>query len=207
MQLNVPKCMCACCDTNVHVCTRVYAHKARCIFDLDERLKMLGGSMRKCFAERFWPADDENNEVERERRVYGNPAVQRALCDGLPLDGLPGEPEQTEIVLWGLTGLTPESARARRAAAPALSLSEREAQVASAAYVPTAGVTVAFLQGDGGSGKSRTLKRLTAELRSRGQVRLAHNSTRDIMLILCSHASCCLACPDLSPTLTLTRSC
>jgi hypothetical protein len=146
--------------------------QARCIADLDERLKMLSGSMRKSFAQRFWPEDDQNNEVERERRVYGDSAAQRALCDGLLLDGLPGEPEQADIVLWGLTGITPESRRAHRAATRALLPAEQEAEVASAAIVASVGVTVAFLQGDGGSGKSRTLKRLTAELRARGQIAL-----------------------------------
>ena len=166
---------------------------ARCIADLDERLKMLGGSMRKSFAQRFWPAVDQNNEVAREQSLYSDVAVQRAICDQLLLDGLPGEPEQAEVALWGLTGETPECQRARHAGMPTpvhaspnqqVSLATTTTttttpttprltpnlQVASATFVPPASVEVAFLQGDGGSGKSRTLKRLVAELRARGEI-------------------------------------
>ena len=142
----------------------------RCIADLDERLKMLGGSMRKSFAQRFWPSNDQNNEVERELRHYSDKGAQRAICDGLLLDGLPGEPEQADVVMWGLTGETPERQRARRAATPPPLHATPDLHVASATFVAPASVEVAFLQGDGGSGKSRTLKRLVAELRARGQI-------------------------------------
>ena len=146
--------------------------QARCIADLDERLKMLGGSMRKSFAQRFWPAVDQNNEVARERSLYSDVAAQRAICDRLLLDGLPGEPEQAEVALWGLTGETPECQRARQAGMPTPAHASPDLQVASATFVAPASLEVAFLQGDGGSGKSRTLKRLVAELRARGEIAL-----------------------------------
>ena len=76
------------------------------------------------------------------------------------------------MVLWGLTGETPECQRARRAGLPALVHATPDLHVALATFVAPARVEVAFLQGDGGSGKSRTLKRLVAELRARGEIAL-----------------------------------
>jgi hypothetical protein len=114
---------------------------ARCIADLDERLKMLGGSMRKSFAQRFWPAVDQNNEVAREQSLYSDVALQRAICDQLLLDGLPGEPEQAEVALWGLTGETPECQRARHAGMPTPVHASPNQQVSSATTTTTTTIT------------------------------------------------------------------
>jgi hypothetical protein len=137
--------------------------------DLDDRLVLLGSDLHRHAPDHY--ADQSNDsqaEVRRERRAYDRDA-QRALADssGYALDTLDyGEDEQSAVVQWGLCGrLAPDEPRAG------------PHQLAHLQERPPTSVEVGVLQADGGAGKTRSVKRLSAELRARGLVVLATAST------------------------------
>ena len=145
------------------------AARDACIADLDERLQLMSSSMARYFPPEYCPTEDQSDEVARERRIYADRSVQQRLAQSadLRLDGLPGPPEQSRIVVWGLTGVLPTYQHGLPANAAL-----RELEIQQMPFRQPRDVNVAYLQGDGGAGKSRTVKRLLAELRARGQIAL-----------------------------------
>ena len=148
----------------------------RCLTDLNDRLQLLGKCMSDFFSPQYCP-EEVQSELAREKLHYKDVGAQRLLCDQLPLDGhaSAGVPEQTDVVLWCLTGHKP----AKRTAS-ALEFQTRDSrnnEVKRAQVIAPVGVEVAFLQGDGGAGKSRTVRRAIAELRSRGEIVLVSAAT------------------------------
>lgn len=133
--------------------------------DIDERLGWLGTSLAK-YAPHVPCA--QLDEVTRERQVYVDHGAQRALADSadLMVDTKPGPAEQSEVISWGLRG-------ARDVHEPPV-LPEMLATIVSR---PPTQLEVARLQAAAGYGKTRTVKRLLAELRARGQLALATAST------------------------------
>jgi len=135
--------------------------RAAAFADIDDRLAWLGSSLAT-YAPRHGSAEPVN-EVARERRVYEDRAAQRALADGpaLQLDTQSGPAEQSEAVRWALCG----------ARLPGEPEATPEALAGLEARAPAA-LEVGVLCGDGGAGKTRTVKRLAAEVRARGRIQL-----------------------------------
>jgi hypothetical protein len=147
-----------------------------CLTDLNDRLQLLGKCMSDFFPSQYCP-EEVQTELAREKFQYRDVRAQRTLCEELPLDGhaSAGVPEQTDVVLWCLTGKQP----AKRAAS-ALQYQTRDSrnyELKLAQCIAPVGVEVAFLQGDGGAGKSRTVRRAIAELRSRSKIVLVSAAT------------------------------
>lgn len=140
--------------------------RAAAFADIDDRLCWLGSSLA-AFAPQL-ASGCSIDEVARERRIYADHAAQRRLADStsLQLDTKPGHAEQSEVVRWGLCG-------ARLEGEPAAS---PEALPALVARAPAA-LEVGVVHGDGGAGKTRTVKRLAAEARARGQIVLLTAAT------------------------------
>ena len=133
--------------------------------DLDERLSWLGTSLAK-YAPHI--SCVHVDEVTRERQAYANHAHQRSLADSADLivDSKPGPAEQSEVIRWGLRG-------AREADEPPA----HPATLASMVSKRPTKLEVARLQAAAGYGKTRTVKRLIAELRARGQIAIPTAST------------------------------
>ena len=133
--------------------------------DLDARLGWLSRSLGD-YAPQHWSG--RVDEVARERQLYADKAVQRALAKSkeLQLDTKPGPAEQSEVVRWGLRGARQPG---EMAATPDM-LESIEAK-------PPTKLEVAVLQAPAGFGKTRAVKRLAAEQRARGKVVLITAST------------------------------
>ena len=135
--------------------------RAAAFADIDERLGWLGSSLA-AFAPQHAHAC-RADEVARERRMYADVAAQRALANSaaLQLDTKPGPAEQSDVVRWALCGRQLPG----EAAATPETLPELQARV-------PATLEVGVVRGDGGAGKTRTIKRLAAEVRARGLIQL-----------------------------------
>ena len=141
--------------------------RSAALADIDDGLTMLGQSLAD-FAPQHSVHVNVRHEVEREQRLYANRAAQRALADSesLALDTLPGEAEQSEVVRWGLRGKRRDG---EQCVGPA--------DLAALQLRAPDGLEIGVEEGDGGAGKTRTAKRLVAEMRARGEIVLVAAST------------------------------
>jgi hypothetical protein len=133
--------------------THVTAAEQRnhCLAELDAHLVLHG----KCMAD-FFPAEwcprETSRELERHKLAY-DAAEQRAVAAKHPLDSKGGS-EQTRVLNWCLSG-EPACAKRRKANR----------------------IEVAVMTGDGGAGKSWTIKRALAEVHASGGVALVSAAT------------------------------
>ena len=129
----------------------VAEQRNHCLAELDAHLVLHGKSMSDFFPPEWCPRET-SRELDRHKLAYDR-AEQRAAAAKFPLDSKGGL-EQTRVLNWCLSG-DPLVGELRKAAR----------------------VEVGFVQGDGGAGKSWTIKRAIAEVHTRGGVALVSAAT------------------------------
>jgi hypothetical protein len=125
-----------------------------CLADLEARLNAHGRSMRDLDYPDEWLPQGTATELDRHKLLHDR-TDERRLADAMPLDTLPGAPEQAHVLHWTQSGDATGDAPPSRPHQP----------------------EVGFLRGDGGTGKSYLIARIVAETHANGGVALVTAAT------------------------------